>query len=180
MARLSLTVFAAVLASAAAFSAPTPCAGPLARSKLSQSHVTMDASATRRGVLVAGVAAFAAASFELAPAEAAAEYKLSKDYLADASNLIANMKLATNLTRGEAGFEDTVVATRKEMNDFVAYYRRQARYSGAQSFNTIYTAINTLSGHYASFGNTYPVPAKRRDRLTVQYREIEKLLKRGR
>jgi photosystem II Psb27 protein len=119
------------------------------------------------------------ASLNLAPAEAA-DYKLKKEYLEDAQNLIANMRLATNLTRGDAGFEDTVINTRKEMNEFVSYYRRQARYAGAQSFNTIYTAINTLAGHYASFGNTYPVPAKRRERLTVQYKEIEKYLKKGR
>lgn len=169
-------VLAAVLSSAAAFTAPAPRARPLARSKVASSSVAMDVSAdgaTRRGVLAAGVA-FMGASLNLAPAGAAADYSLSKDYLVDAQNLMTNMRFATNLTRGAPGFEDTVVATRKEMNDFVSYYRRQARYSGAQSFNTIYTAINTLAGHYASYGNTYPVPSKRRERLTVQYKEIEK------
>jgi photosystem II Psb27 protein len=170
------------LASAAAFSAvPSKASSPLTRSKvhMSQVPVSVGDAATRRGILAAGVAAFAAAAFDFAPAEAA-DYVLAKEYIPDATNLIANMKLATNLTRGAPNFEETVVATRKEMNAFVAYYRRQARYSGAQSFNTLYTAINTLSGHYASFGNTYPVPAKRRDRLTVQYKEIEKYLKKGR
>lgn len=173
----SALVFCGLVASAGAFTAPASCTRPLARSKLASSPtVAMDVSAdgaSRRGVIAAGVA-FAAVSLNLAPANAAADYALTKDYLADAANLIANMRYATNLTRGEPGFEDTVVATRKEMNDFVSYYRRQARYSGAQSFNTIYTAINTLAGHYASYGNTYPVPSKRRERLTVQYKEIEK------
>ena len=176
-------MIAALFVASLGFSAvPSKAPGALARSKVRMSQVPAsvgDAAATRRGVLAAGVAAFAAAAFDFAPADAA-DYVLTKEYLTDATNLISNMKLATNLTRGEPNFEETVVATRKEMNAFVAYYRRQARYSGAQSFNTIYTAINTLSGHYASFGNTYPVPAKRRDRLTVQYKEIEKYLKKGR
>ncbi|KAG8468855.1 hypothetical protein KFE25_007373 [Diacronema lutheri] len=173
----------AAAGSAAAFSAPSPSARPLARSKMATSNVAMGVSAddaTRRGAIALGLASFAAAvSFDAQPAFAA-DYGLSKDYMTDAQNLIVNMKLATNLTRGAPGFEETVVATRKEMNDFVSYYRRQARYSGAQSFNTIYTAINTLAGHYASYGNTYPVPSKRRERLTVQYKEIEKYLKKGR
>ena len=42
----------------------------------------------------------------------------------------------------------------------------------------LYTAINTLSGHYASYGNKYPVPEKRRTRLQQQYKEIERALAR--
>merc|ERR1719424_890432 len=38
--------------------------------------------------------------------------------------------------------------------------------------------INTLSGHYASYGNKYPVPEKRKVRLQQQYKEIERALAR--
>jgi photosystem II Psb27 protein len=65
------------------------------------------------------------------------------------------------------------------MNDFVAFYRRQPKISGMPSFSTMYTAINTLSGHYASYGNKYPVPEKRKTRLAQQYKEIERALARG-
>ena len=75
--------------------------------------------------------------------------------------------------------EKIVKATRTEMNDFVAFYRRQPKVSGMPSFSTLYTAINTLSGHYASYGNKYPVPEKRRTRLAQQYKEIERALARG-
>merc|ERR1711988_991944 len=70
--------------------------------------------------------------------------------------------------------EDIVKSTRTEMNDFVAFYRRQPKVAGMPSFSTLYTAINTLSGHYASYGNKYPVPEKRRVRLKQQYKEIER------
>ena len=60
-----------------------------------------------------------------------------------------------------------------------AFYRRQPKVAGMPSFSTLYTAINTLSGHYASYGNKYPVPTKRKERLTQQYKEIERALARG-
>lgn len=94
--------------------------------------------------------------------------------------MLEDMKLATDLQRGVPEFVETVTRTRAEMNDFVALYRRNDKVSGSTSFNTLYTAINTLSGHYASYGNSYPVPEKRRKRLNQQYSEIDRALQRGR
>ena len=122
---------------------------------------------------------FAAASFSAMPALAVDPYKLKKDYPTDARQMLENMKIATEMKRGDPGMEDTVKSTRSEMNDFVAFYRRQPKVSGMPSFSTLYTAIKTLSGHYASYGNKYPVPEKRRTRLQQQYKEIERALARG-
>merc|ERR1712128_239553 len=124
---------------------------------------------SRRGAL-AGAAAAAFGEGEL---------KLKKDYPADAKMMLDNMRTATELTRSAPGMEDTVKKTRSEMNDFVAFYRRQPKVAGMPSFSTLYTAINTLSGHYASYGNKYPVPTKRKERLTQQYKEIDRALARG-
>merc|ERR1740139_1319438 len=104
---------------------------------------------------------------------------MKKDYPADAKQMLDNMRTATELTRGAPGMEETVKKTRSEMNDFVAFYRRQPKVAGMPSFSTLYTAINTLSGHYASYGNKYPVPTKRKERLTQQYKEIDRALARG-
>jgi len=134
---------------------------------------------SRRSVL-GGFAA--AAAFSALPAMASVTpeaYKLKKDYPKDAKMMLDNMRVATELKRGDANIEDIVKATRSEMNDFVAFYRRQPKVAGMPSFSTLYTAINTLSGHYASYGNKYPVPEKRRTRLTQQYKEIERALARG-
>ena len=126
----------------------------------------------------AALAGAAAAAFGALPAFAEGEvsYALKKDYREDAKQMLNNMRTATELTRGEPGMEDIVKKTRSEMNDFVAFYRRQPKVSGMPSFSTLYTAINTLSGHYASYGNKYPVPTKRKERLTQQYKEIERAL----
>merc|ERR1719353_2828976 len=126
----------------------------------------------RRAVLLAAAGAMVVG---VAPAFAVAtEYKLVKSYPEDAKAVLEKMRETTELTRGAPDFEDTVIKTRKLMNDFFAFYRRQPQISGKPSFSTLYTAINTLSGHFASYGNKYPVPAKRKERLVAQYREVDR------
>ena len=137
---------------------------------------------SRRGAL-AGLAAAAAVTVA-APALAEDKkdlkaFTLKKDYPVDARDMLKAMSSATDMARGTPGMENTVISTRSQMNDFVAFYRRQPKVAGMPSFSTMYTAINTLSGHYASYGNKYPVPEKRRVRLQQQYKEIERALARG-
>jgi len=151
-----------------------PSVAPVAVRMLAEPQV----ATTRRGALAALAAAAVPAlpAFAMVPPDG---YKLVKDYPTDAKTMLNNMRAATDLTRGAPGMEDQVKATRSEMNDFVAFYRRQPKVSGMPSFSTMYTAINTLSGHYASYGNKYPVPEKRRVRLQQQYKEIDRALARG-
>lgn len=105
---------------------------------------------------------------------------MTGDYKADAALVLSDMRIACDLGRGAPGTAETVGRTRKEMNDFVALYRRNNKIAGSTSFSTLYTAINTLSGHYASYGSSYPVPEKRKKRLTQQFSEIDRALNRGR
>merc|ERR1712091_708436 len=64
---------------------------------------------------------------------------------------------------------------KKEMIDFVSFYRRFTNVSGKQSFSTLYTAINVLAGHYTSYGPKFPVPEEREARLL----HAERLVVRG-
>lgn len=105
---------------------------------------------------------------------------MTGDYKADASLVLTDMRAACDLVRGSPDMAETVGKTRREMNDFVALYRRNDKVSGSSSFSTLYTAINTLSGHYASYGSSYPVPEKRKKRLAQQFSEIDRALNRGR
>lgn len=138
-----------------------------------QSNVALN----RRAALRLGALVVAGA---VLPAHARRASTMSGDYKADAAKMLEDMKVATELTRGAEGVVEKVTQTRSEMNDFVALYRRNDKVSGSTSFNTLYTAINTLSGHYASYGNQYPVPEKRKKRLNQQYAEIARALDRGR
>jgi len=163
---------------------------PAAVAGRSQATVCMSET-TRRAALASFATVFAGVAPALAEGEApVAEkpkptlqppdaYKLKKDYPKDARMMLNNMVIATELARGTPQMEEIVKSTRSEMNDFVAFYRRQPKVAGMPSFSTMYTAINTLSGHYASYGNKYPVPEKRRVRLKQQYKEIERALARG-
>lgn len=108
------------------------------------------------------------------------DWGLSFKYDEDAAKVRDHMLLATTLAKGADRMEDYGKNMKKEMVDFVSYYRRFPQIAGKPSFSTLYTAINVLAGHYTSYGYKYPLPEKRRKRLFQEYAEIAKSLKRGR
>mmetsp|Transcript_10723 Transcript_10723/g.22040 ORF Transcript_10723/g.22040 Transcript_10723/m.22040 type:complete len:177 (+) Transcript_10723:48-578(+) len=105
---------------------------------------------------------------------------LTFEYEADASKVREHMIIATGLAKGSDKMEAFGKNLKKEMIDFVSYYRRFPTIAGKPSFSTLYTSINVLAGHYTSYGFKYPLPEKRRKRLYQEYAEVEKSLKRGR
>merc|ERR1719213_1506642 len=108
------------------------------------------------------------------------DWGLSFNYDEDASKVRGHMKIATGLGKGADNMEAFGKNMKKEMIDFVSYYRRFPKVAGKPSFSTLYTSINVLAGHYTSYGYKYPLPEKRRKRLYQEYAEIEKSLLRGR
>lgn len=115
-----------------------------------------------------------------APAEFPKDWGLNGDYYTDAAKVVGHMRLATGLEKGAPNMELIALNCKKEMIDFVSFYRRFTNVSGKQSFSTLYTAINVLAGHYTSYGPKFPVPEKRRKRLFQEYAEIEKNIKKRR
>lgn len=105
---------------------------------------------------------------------------LTFKYDEDAAKVRDHMVLATTLGKGAERMEDYGKNMKKEMVDFVSYYRRFPKIAGKPSFSTLYTSINVLAGHYTSYGYKYPLPEKRRKRLYQEYAEIAKSLQRGR
>jgi photosystem II Psb27 protein len=108
------------------------------------------------------------------------DWGLTFKYDDDAAKVRDHMYLATTLGKGADRMEDFGKNMKKEMVDFVSYYRRFPKIAGKPSFSTLYTSINVLAGHYTSYGYKYPLPEKRRKRLYQEYAEIAKSLKRGR
>lgn len=118
---------------------------------------------------------------EAAPApEFPTDWGLTQDYYTDAAKVVAHMRLATSLDKGAPNMENIAKNTKKEMIEFVSFYRRFTNVAGKQSFSTLYTSINVLAGHYTSYGPKFPVPEKRRKRLYQEYTEIEKNIKKRR
>lgn len=108
------------------------------------------------------------------------DWGLSFKYEEDAAKVRKHMVVATGLAKGSEKMEEFGKNMKKEMVDFVSYYRRFPKIAGKPSFSTLYTSINVLAGHYTSYGFKYPLPEKRRKRLYQEYAEIDKSLKRGR
>lgn len=108
------------------------------------------------------------------------DWGISYNYEEDAMKVRNHMYLATGLGKGAVEMERYGKNMKKEMVDFVSYYRRFPKVAGKPSFSTLYTSINVLAGHYTSYGFKYPLPEKRRKRLYQEYAEINKSLKRGR
>lgn len=108
------------------------------------------------------------------------DWGLTFKYEDDAEKVRGHMMIATGLAKGAENMEDFGKNMKKEMVDFVSYYRRFPKVAGKPSFSTLYTSINVLAGHYTSYGFKYALPEKRRKRLYQEYAEIEKSLKRGR
>ena len=126
------------------------------------------------------------ASAEIVVPDQSKEYEFPSDwgltysYETDAARVRNHMVIGTGLAKGSDRMEDFGKNLKKEMIDFVSYYRRFPQVAGKPSFSTLYTSINVLAGHYTSYGYKYPLPEKRRKRLYQEYAEIDKSLKRSR
>ncbi len=75
---------------------------------------------------------------------------------------------------------DQIKNLRKDINSWVATYRREPRVSGRPSYGNTYSALNTLAGHYNNFGVDAPIPKKRRERLDKELSDANLFLSRGR
>ncbi|PRW32896.1 Photosystem II repair PSB27- chloroplastic [Chlorella sorokiniana] len=101
-------------------------------------------------------------------------------YEKETTDIISNVRSAATLERDAPGREETMAAVRKDINNWVARYRRNATFSGRPSYGNVYSAVNAMAGHLNSFGPTAPVPKKRLERMLKELDDAEKFLSRGR
>ena len=173
-------ILATALASAAAL-APTPVKpAVVARRDVASVAATFAAAVALPAFADDAPAAPPAEAEAPAPVEFPKDWGITSDYYTDAAKVVAHMRLATSLEKGAPNMEMIALNCKKEMIDFVSFYRRFTNVSGKQSFSTLYTAINVLAGHYTSYGPKFPVPEKRRKRLFQEYAEVEKNIKKRR
>ncbi|HEY9752892.1 MAG TPA: photosystem II protein Psb27 [Coleofasciculaceae cyanobacterium] len=64
------------------------------------------------------------------------------------------------------------------INNFVARYRRDGSLTRLTSYTTMRTALNSLAAHYASYPNR-PLPQKLKDRLELEFNQVQQALERG-
>lgn len=120
-------------------------------------------------VVVVGLMSFSSSS---------AADTLSGDYREDTLAVINTIKTALDIPDDSANKAEAQAEARQKINDFAARYRRDNSLTALNSFTTMRTALNSLAGHYSSYPNR-PVPAKLKQRLDQEFKQVELALKRG-
>eukprot|EP00271_Cylindrocystis_brebissonii_P010127 TRINITY_DN26221_c0_g1_i1.p1 TRINITY_DN26221_c0_g1~~TRINITY_DN26221_c0_g1_i1.p1 ORF type:complete len:193 (+),score=24.67 TRINITY_DN26221_c0_g1_i1:83-661(+) len=141
-------------------------------------EVEVDSASTtgrRQSVLALTAASLALASI---PLPALADF--AEDYKTETQGIIDQVKTTLNLEKTDPSKPGSVATLRTMSNDWVAKYRREKSVAGKPSFSNMYSALNAISGHYISFGDGYPIPKKRSDRILEEVADAERALNRGR
>lgn len=133
-----------------------------------------ESALSRREVTVAAmlVSTFGAVGGALADAD--------EDYKRETGDVIEQVRTTLALEKTDPSKAAAVAKLRQAGNEWVAKYRKSKKVAGKPSFSNMYSVINAISGHFVSFGPTYPIPAKRKDRILDEVKDAEKALSRGR
>ncbi|CAI5983325.1 unnamed protein product [Closterium sp. NIES-64] len=137
---------------------------------------SLEPAVSRRTISLAGVASLAAVLS--APGLALADFE--EDYVKATTNVIERVRYTLGLARDDPARSEAVSELRELSNTWVARYRREKSVAGRPSFSNMYSVLNAISGHYISFGPTYPIPKKRLDRIVEEVDISERALARGR
>jgi photosystem II Psb27 protein len=118
------------------------------------------------------VSTFGAAGGALADAD--------EDYKRETGDVIEQVRTTLALEKTDPNKAAAVAKLRQAGNEWVAKYRKSKKVAGKPSFSNMYSVINAISGHFVSFGASYPIPVKRKDRILDEMKDAEKALNRGR
>ncbi|NJO40878.1 MAG: photosystem II protein Psb27 [Cyanobacteria bacterium CRU_2_1] len=102
---------------------------------------------------------------------------LSGNYRQDTLTLIEGLRTALSIPDSAPDKPEAQSMARQQINDFVSRYRRDGSLVKLGSFTTMRTALNSLAGHYSSYPNR-PVPQKLKDRLELEFKQVESALRR--
>lgn len=107
------------------------------------------------------------------------EFEIRRNYQEDTVQVIKHMRISGSLEKGAPNMEAFNKQVKEEINDWVAMYRRQDNIASKQSYSNLSTAMNTLASHLVTYGNKFPFPQKRRERLFELLYRSEKFVKKG-
>jgi photosystem II Psb27 protein len=103
---------------------------------------------------------------------------LSGDYRQDTLSVLNTLRHTLELPDDSPEKSAAQAQARQQINTFAARYQRDNSVAGLGSFTTMRTALNSLAGHYSSYPNR-PVPKKLKDRLEMEFKQVEMSLQRG-
>lgn len=102
---------------------------------------------------------------------------MSGDYRQDSLALIETLRGALELPDDSPDKTFAQAEAKQKINDFISRYRRDNSLLKLGSFTTMRTALNSLAGHYTSYPNR-PVPQKLKNRLELEFKQVEAALRR--
>lgn len=107
----------------------------------------------------------------------AAPAGVSGNYRQDTLALIETLRGALDLPDNAPDKSEAQSEARLQINNFISQYRRDGSLLKLGSFTTMRTALNSLAGHYSSYPNR-PVPQKLKNRLELEFKQVESALRR--
>ena len=105
------------------------------------------------------------------PATQAARISMSGDYPRDTISVIDNLKETISSPQDEEGRSEAIAI----ITAYISRYRNRSRVNRSVSFTTMQTALNSLAGHYKTFGKR-PISDELKNRLDNQLTKVEKLV----
>ncbi|PSO56993.1 MAG: photosystem II protein Psb27 [Cyanobacteria bacterium QH_8_48_120] len=103
------------------------------------------------------------------------ETGLSGDYRQDTLTVLDNLNTVIELPEDDPKKSQMQEKARKQINAYVARYRRDNSIAGLRSFTTMRTALNALGGYYNSSSNR-PLPEDEKERLKQEFASVERSL----
>ncbi|GHP07275.1 hypothetical protein PPROV_000601600 [Pycnococcus provasolii] len=105
---------------------------------------------------------------------------IEEKYKADTLHIIESSGATIQLAKDDPSRAAAIQALRKEINTYVAAYRREDRVLGRPSFGNTYSALNAIAGHYNSFGTKTNLPKKRMDQVLTELDKAKEQVERDR
>lgn len=103
---------------------------------------------------------------------------LTGDYRQDTLTVLDTLKTTLELPVDAPNREEALETARKQLNEYSARYRRDEKVAGLRSFTTMQTALNALANYYTSAYATRPIPTKVKDRVSQEFAQVERALRR--
>ncbi|HAN75646.1 MAG TPA: photosystem II protein Psb27 [Planktothrix sp. UBA8407] len=103
---------------------------------------------------------------------------LTGNYSQDTLAVVDSLRTAILLPEDAPEKIEAQGQAREIINEFIARYRRDNSVTTLGSFTTMRTALNALAGHYSSYPNR-PIPDKLKQRLELEFKQVETAVNRG-
>jgi len=107
-----------------------------------------------------------------------ADTGLTGNYRQDTLTVLETLRTTLEMPVDNPNREEVREKAREQLNDYAARYRRDEKVAGLRSFTTMQTALNALANYYTSAYATRPIPQKVKDRVSQEFAQVERALRR--